>query len=140
MNYNATFPVSAQNETVITGWATTYFNSSQPSLLLLLFGVLIIATLVSAYFESAGLIAIPLSLVALVGIIIVGMFLSDFAYNFATSGALSTTTSTYYSGILYIVENLPIIAVMITLAYTFVIVLPRRRNTSSTNGGRWVND
>ena len=139
MNLNGTYPVSAQNISRIDGIGNSYFLTGGPSVLLLLFGVMVICLIVSAWGENAGFISFPLGIFFLFAALLISFFLSDFAHNFLMSSALGSFTSQYYSGPMYLLDNLPIITGVLGVAYLVLIMLHRRQPGGASSAGRMVS-
>lgn len=138
MNQNASIPVSAQNISRIDSIANSYFLTGGPSVLLLLFGVMVICLVVSAWGENAGFISFPLGIFFLFAALLISFVLSDFAHAFLMSQALGSFTAQYYSGPLYILDNLPIVTGVLGVAYLVLIMLHRRQPGGVSGAGRMV--
>jgi hypothetical protein len=140
MNTNAAFPVSAANQTIIDNLGNAYFLQNGPIFLIFLFGAMVIVMLVSAWGENAGTWVLIPGIFAMICTIFISFLLSDWAHNFAYSASLSAITATYYAAPLYILDNLPIITGILSIAYLVIVSLKRRQPGSGALAGRIISD
>ena len=129
---NSSIPLNSSQIATINGIGNNYFLNAGPSFIILLFGVMVAALFISAYAEAAGFISFPLGIIFLITAIFLSFMLSDFAHAILTSPALGTITAQYYSGPLYLLDNLPILTGVLGVGYLLFILL--HRNTNSTSG------
>ena len=134
MNQNAAIPLNQSTINQIDSIGIGYFLTGGPSFIILLFGVMVAALFISAWAENAGFISFPIGIIFLIAAIFLSFMLSDFAHAILTSPTLGSLTAQYYSGPLYLLDNLPIITGILGIGYLVFILLHRNNNPYGTGG------
>lgn len=119
---------------VIKSLGNGYFLNTPDTILVFFYFILIIAAFISAHFEAANALTLPLGLPILIVAVLVAMPISDFAHSFLVNPALNAV-NIYYKGTLYILDNLPVFTALGTLGY---IIFVMTHKSGPTFGNRVV--
>lgn len=133
---NMSIPLNSSQIATINGIGDSYFLTGGQGTLLFLFFACVVAMFISAYAESSGFLALPISLFFLIMTIITGMILSDIAHSFLASTQLQSLVYQHFGSILYLEDNLPIILAALTIGYIVFVLVRRGQSNPGTPGGR----
>ena len=136
---NSTTPLNATAIAQINGLGNSFFLSNGQDIVLIFWLALVVALFISAAFENATFFTIPIGVICMVGVIFTSFVASDLAHSVLAQPALSTIVGTYYSGILYLTDNLPIISGVLCVVYLLLVVMSKGRLSSAGGGGPSAN-
>lgn len=131
---NSTLPLNSTTLTQINGLGNGFFLTNGQDIILLFWFALIVALFISASVENATFLTIPIGVILMVPIMLISFIGSDLAHAFLTSPSLTAITGTYYSGILYLTDNLPVVSGVLCIVYLVLVVLTKGRGASGGGG------
>ena len=133
---NMSIPLNATTIATINGIGNSYFLNGGQATLLFFFFAMVVAMFISAYAESSGFLALPISLFFLIMTIITSMILSDIAHAILTSNGLASLVAQHFATILYLEDNLPLLAAALTIGYVVFVLVRRGQSNSAAGAGR----
>ena len=136
--------ISSLNQTEqnqVLGLGNSFFNNSLSIILIFIYFMLILASFIAAAYEGAsGTATLVLGIVFLIVAIIVSMGISDVAHQYLTQAALLPSTQQHFKAVLYLMDNLPLVTGIFTVAY-LVFVITRKEvivRQGEGGGGNYV--